>query len=201
MADRLAPWRQRVTGCLANTFPYSSGTAGSAVQFNCSVFATPARTHLDFSLLVKAGMTDTLLQVRHEKREPCPKVCCRRYRRRSCFIRYRTRVFHWQSGRSFEERHARFMRAQKVAYDHIAEKILAQRNFLTDQPRDLGNMVPPPFTASARTNDDGSVTIVFAGGEGGPRHGYIYHSGALLTKKPGDPEAYFYDLTNGWYEY
>ncbi len=105
-----------------------------------------------------------------------------------------------ESGRYFEERHARFIRDHQ-SYDQMAEKVLARRGSLTQQARDLGDIVPPPFTAWARTNGDGSVTIDFSGGEGGPRHGYIYHSGALLTSKPGDPEAYFYHLTNWWYEY
>ena len=47
-----------------DTFPYRYGTEGSAVQFNCSVSATPARTPLALSLLLEAGMTDTLLQVK-----------------------------------------------------------------------------------------------------------------------------------------
>lgn len=107
----------------------------------------------------------------------------------------------WHASRYFDERHARFIREQKPTYDRMAEKVLAQRASLSEQGRDVGDIVPRPFTASARTNRDGSVTIWFPGGEGGPRHGYVYHSGALLTNKPGDPDAYFYHLTNGWYEY
>jgi hypothetical protein len=83
----------------------------------------------------------------------------------------------------------------------MADKVMAQRSTLTSEPRDLAYLLSPPFNGSARTNPEGSVTIMFRGGEGGPRHGYIYHSGALLTKHPGDPKDYIYHLTNEWYEY
>jgi hypothetical protein len=107
----------------------------------------------------------------------------------------------WSAGRSFEERHVRWLQQQRPAYEQMAGKIMAQKTTLTSQPRDLGDIVPRPFTASGRTNADGSVTIIFSGGEGGPRHGYLYHSGALLTRNPGDPDAFFCHITNGWYEY
>ncbi len=95
----------------------------------------------------------------------------------------------------------RWLREQRPAYEQLADKVMAQRATLTGEPRDLVDIVPRQFSASARTNADGSVTIIFRGGEGGPRHGYIYHSGALLTNHPGDPDAFLYHLTNGWYEY
>ena len=84
----------------------------------------------------------------------------------------------WSAARSFDECHLRWMQA---AYDQMAGKVIAQKATLTSQPRDLGDLVPPPFKASGMTNADGSVTIQFPGGEGGPRHGYLYHSGVLLS--------------------
>ncbi len=107
----------------------------------------------------------------------------------------------WFSARCFEERHERWLREQRPVYEQLAQKVMAQKATLTSEPRDLPDIVPRQFSPSARTNADGSVTIMFAGGEGGPRHGYIYHSGGLLNKFPGDPDAYLYHLTNGWYEY
>ena len=107
----------------------------------------------------------------------------------------------WSAARSFDERHPRWMQEQRPAYDQMAGKVIAQKATLTSQPRDLGDLVPPPFKASGMTNADGSVTIQFPGGEGGPRHGYLYQSGTLLTNLPGDPDQYIYHLTNEWYEY
>ena len=107
----------------------------------------------------------------------------------------------WSAARHFDERHSRWLSERMPVYDEMAAKVIAQKATLTSQPRELADIVPTPFTASARTNSDGSVTIMFPGGEGGPRHGYIYHSGALLTQHPGDPDAYLCHLTNGWYEY
>lgn len=107
----------------------------------------------------------------------------------------------WTAGRQFERRHDQFLLQKMPAYDQVVQKVMAQKASLTDQSGDLGDIMPRQLTASARTNADGSVTILFPGGEGGPRHGYIYHSGALLTSKPGEPDGYIYHLTNGWYEY
>ena len=87
------------------------------------------------------------------------------------------------------------------AYDKMAQNIFAHKERLTSQPADVSDLVPRPFKASVVASTDGSVTIMFPGGEGGPRHGYIYHSGPPLTNLPGDPAAYIYHLTNQWYEY
>ena len=107
----------------------------------------------------------------------------------------------WSTARSFDARHVRWLREQMPTYDKMAENILAHKERLTSQPADISDLVPRPFKASAVSSTDRSVTIVFPGGEGGPRHGYIYHSGPLLTNLPGDPDAYIYHLTNQSYEY
>ena len=75
---------------------------------------------------------------------------------------------------------------------------MEHRETLAD-PKELQRIVQRRVDGG--TNPDGSVTIWFPGGEGGPRHGYLYHSGRLLTSKPGNPQDYFCHLTNGWYEY
>src|SRR6266478_5654214 len=98
----------------------------------------------------------------------------------------------WSTARSFQERHTKWLKEQRPVYDQMATKVMAQRATLSSQPRELGSILPSASRASARTNTDGSVTIIFAGGNGGPRHGYIYHSGALLTKHPGDADASLY---------
>ena len=107
----------------------------------------------------------------------------------------------WSTARSFDARHVRWLREQRPAYEKMVEKVLAHRERLTSQPANASDLLPDPFKASAMTNADGSVAIRFPGGEGGPRHGYIYYSGPLLTNLPGDPDAYIYHLTNEWYEY
>ncbi len=107
----------------------------------------------------------------------------------------------WYDARRFDERHARWLREQRPLYDQMASNVMAQKT-LTSEPRDLGGAVPPALKIWACTNADGSVTIMFSGGEGGPRHGYIYHTGALLTNPPwASPGESIYHLTNQWYEY
>lgn len=107
----------------------------------------------------------------------------------------------WRSGVYLDARHRRFVEVELPQYDQMAKAILAQSATLTAQAKDFGPLVNRPQGASARTNADGSVTMLFPGGEGGPRHGHIYHSGAVLTDWPPGSGDYVYRLTNNWYEY
>ena len=101
--------------------------------------------------------------------------------------------------RNLRRRH--FIQQERFAYEEMVKKVVANRTILRDRPRALNAVVERPYGASAMTNADGSVTILFPGSEVGPRHGYLYHSGELLSAMPFDPEAHFVHLTNGWYEY
>jgi len=107
----------------------------------------------------------------------------------------------WRSGVYFDKRHRRFIEVELPLYDEMAKAILAQAATLTAEPRDFRALVNRPLGASARTNADGSVTMLFPGGEGGPRHGHIYHSGTVLTNWPPGSGDYVHHLTNNWYEY
>ena len=111
-------------------------------------------------------------------------------------------IFSWwapELHRNLRRRH--FIQQERLAYEEMMKKVVANRTLLRDTPRAVNAVVERPYGASAMTNADGSVTILFPGSEAGPRHGYLYHSGELLSAMPFDPEAHFVHLTNGWYEY
>ena len=107
----------------------------------------------------------------------------------------------WTTGWHVEKRHRWFIQEGMGQYDQIVQKVMESRALLTAESQNLFKIARIPGLASAYTNADGSITIWFPGGEGGPRHGYIYHSGERLTTKPANPDEYFFRLTNGWYEY
>ena len=83
----------------------------------------------------------------------------------------------------------------------MIQRIMDQKSALADQPRSLHEIVRRADGVYGRTNADGSLFILFPGGEGGPRHGYLYDSGRLLVANPVHEGEPFVHLTNGWYEY
>jgi hypothetical protein len=100
-----------------------------------------------------------------------------------------------------QKRHRWFVQEGIRSYKQVVQEVLQNRLRLTSDSQFLHKIIDRPFAGSASTNSDGSLTVYFPGGEGGPRHGYLYHSGGQLAHRPGDTNAYFLHLTNGWYEY
>lgn len=107
----------------------------------------------------------------------------------------------WMTDLHIRKRQQWFFKDGISRYEEMAQRILHDRTLLASRPAELDKSLWREYGASVATNADGSVTIWFHGSEAGPRHGYIHHSGAPLTAKPGDPKGWFVHLTNGWYEY
>lgn len=107
-----------------------------------------------------------------------------------------SRIIAWH----VEKRHQWFLHEGIGTYEQKAQMVLQRKEMLTADSKQIPT---PSGLVSAYTNADGSVTIWFPGHTGsGMRHGYIYHSGAHLSTKPGNNSGdYFYHLTNAWYEY
>lgn len=107
----------------------------------------------------------------------------------------------WMADLHIQKRHRWFLREGIVYYQTLADTVARNRQTLTGDLQTVRIQSSPGFIR-AQTNDNGSLTIWFPGGDGGLRHGYIYHSGSPLTGKPGNnPGDYFVWLTNSWYEY
>jgi hypothetical protein len=107
----------------------------------------------------------------------------------------------WMTDVHIRKRHQWFFREGISRYEEMAQRIVHDKTLLASHPAELDKRLRREYGASVATNADGSVTVWFHGSEASPRHGYIYHSGAPLTVKPGDPQGWFVHLTNGWYEY
>jgi hypothetical protein len=107
----------------------------------------------------------------------------------------------WMTDAHIRKRHQWFFREGIARYEEMAQRIVQDETLLATHPAEIDKRLWREYGASVTTNADGSVTVWFHGSEAGPRHGYIYHSGAPLTAKPGDPKGWFVHLTNGWYEY
>ena len=110
-------------------------------------------------------------------------------------------TFDWTAvGWHVDKRRRKFMESGRLAYESTIQGVLSNQSTLTDGVRNAGSLrptVPPP---EVHTNTDGSLTILFPGGEGGPRHGYLYHSGGPQALSNWQSEGLVH-LTNGWYEY
>ena len=98
-----------------------------------------------------------------------------------------------------DKRHRWFVHEESKTYEEMVAKILQHRSELEAQPRSLRGIVQRE--AFGQTNAEGALTILFPGGEGGPRHGYLYYSGSLLATDPVHVDEPITHLTNHWYEY
>jgi hypothetical protein len=107
----------------------------------------------------------------------------------------------WMNIRHIERRRAWFMQEGVHVYEKSVQEIMQNKSLLADQPRLLEGIAHGPVFISGKTNADGTVTIRFAGGEGGVRHGYLFHSGTQLSLTQANPEDRIWHLTNSWYEY
>ena len=100
-----------------------------------------------------------------------------------------------------DKRHQWFVQEERKIYDEMLQKIMQHKSALEAQPRSLQDIVRRPDGVYGRTNPDGSMLVLFPGGEGGSRHGYLYYSGGQLAANPVHEGEPFIRLTNGWYEY
>lgn len=95
-----------------------------------------------------------------------------------------------------------FVREGRKTYEELVQRVV-QSGTLTDERLRLEGIIDDSSRIRGvvgRTNNDGSVTIWFAGRDGSGRRGYLYHSGELLTVEPAG-YGYVCHLTNGWYDY
>jgi len=106
----------------------------------------------------------------------------------------------WTAGWRVDRRRQWFAREGKAGYEQAVTSVLSNRQLLTSNERALEEIVSGHPHASAWTNPDGSITIVFPVLEGNYRHGYLYQAGGQLPRNIAkDPDTLH--LTNGWYEY
>lgn len=101
-----------------------------------------------------------------------------------------------------------------LKYQAAVEKISQNKSRLTAHMSPLDDLVdssalPTRTKVRGATNEDGSLTIQFIGGND-PHAGYLYYSGTALKPKAGRSNPYFFrgredfahwHLTNNWYEY
>jgi hypothetical protein len=119
----------------------------------------------------------------------------------ACLLIAAAGLVQWTNGLHADRRRRAFVQEERKEYERIVQQVLQSRALLTDQPRRFEGVAPQSIVGFASTNSDGSMTVMFPGGEGGPRHGYLYHSGDWRGAAPTDPSGYLHHLTNGWYEY
>jgi len=101
-----------------------------------------------------------------------------------------------------------------LKYQAAVEKISQNKSRLTAHMSPLDDLVdssalPTRTKVRGATNEDGSLTIQFIGGND-PHAGYLYYSGTALKPKVGRSNPCFFErgegfaywhLTNNWYEY
>jgi hypothetical protein len=100
-----------------------------------------------------------------------------------------------------DRRHQWFAKNGIASYEAMAQKVIQHREALHQEPSDLKDLVGRPEGVYGRSNADGSLLILFPGGEGGPRHGILYFSGGVLATNPVHAGEPIIHLTNGWHEY
>jgi hypothetical protein len=111
-----------------------------------------------------------------------------------------TVIAYWGNCTHIDNRRRWFASVGRLECEHAVEQVLTNRTGLSDQPRILSEIHVDQTVISAKTNKDGSIIVRFAGGEGGPRHGYLYQSVGSLQFPTERPDAIVH-LTNNWYEY
>ncbi len=174
----------------------------AAVVVSCSAWyaASPRTLPLDTLLSMATDALTALLLLANA----LFAFSARGYRIRHialCGVLIATLAFTWcANGWRVDNRRQRFARQGKMAYEQAITNVLNNRQLLTDKESSVEQLVGDHPHATAWTNSDGSVTIVFPGLEGNYRMGYIYQSGGQLPSFIAvNPDTVH--LTNGWYEY
>jgi hypothetical protein len=114
------------------------------------------------------------------------------------------------------DRRHEFVRTGRLKYEELVNAIVkGDSNQFKELPL-LGRFTDFKFEGSygvdAETDADGAIKVLFLGRDHDPYAGYLYYTGRkLVPEKPNsdffyftnnsDPEFYFVQLTNNWYEY
>jgi hypothetical protein len=102
-----------------------------------------------------------------------------------------------------------FLKDGRREYDGMIDKVIQHKSMLTSTNQSLERIVGRTFVLG-KTNEDGSLFILFEGRGNLIRHGYLYYSGSSMVSSsfstntcilPESPTKYYFHLTNDWYSY